>query len=147
MNTDRGTHWPITDDLAALRQRIRRYATRAGLTGTRREDLLLAANEAVINVLEHGGGVGTVTLWHDERGLSVEITDTAGLLAPHDVHRERPVPRADRGFGLWLMGRCVMSSPSGRRPDDPTSGSGCACAPPVPSSPEATARRRCGRAR
>ncbi|MDP9842312.1 ATP-binding protein [Streptosporangium lutulentum] len=105
MNTDRGTHWPITDDLAALRQRIRRYATRAGLTGTRREDLLLAANEAVINVLEHGGGVGTVTLWHDERGLSVEITDTAGLLAPHDVHRERPVPRADRGFGLWLMGR------------------------------------------
>ncbi|MDP9842403.1 ATP-binding protein [Streptosporangium lutulentum] len=105
MNPDQGMHWPISTDLTALRHRITQAATLAGLTGTRRDDLLLAANEAVINVLEHGGGVGTVTFWHDEEGVSVEISDTVGLLTPRDVDRRRPSAHADGGFGLWLMGQ------------------------------------------
>ncbi|WP_371786080.1 ATP-binding protein [Streptosporangium subroseum] len=105
MNPDQRTYWPISTDLAALRRRVHRYATQAGLTGTRRDDLLLAVNEAAINVLEHGGGSGTVTLWHDERDLTVNVVDIAGRLTAHDVHRRLPSPRAERGFGLWLMGR------------------------------------------
>ena len=104
MNPDQRTYWPISTDLAALRRRVHRYATQVGLTGTRRDDLLLAVNEAAINVLEHGGGSGTVTLWHDERDLTVNVVDIAGRLTAHDVHRRLP-PRAERGFGLWLMGR------------------------------------------
>jgi anti-sigma regulatory factor (Ser/Thr protein kinase) len=105
VNPDQRTYWPISTDLTVLRQRIHRYATRAGLTGARRDDLLLAAHEAAINVMEHGGGSGTVTLWHDERDLTVNVVDIAGRLTPHDIHRRRPSPRADRGFGLWLMGQ------------------------------------------
>ncbi|GAB3879622.1 hypothetical protein GCM10027612_05730 [Microbispora bryophytorum subsp. camponoti] len=52
---DHRRQWPITDDLAALRENIQRYALRAGLTGSRLDDLVIAANEAAINVLEHGG--------------------------------------------------------------------------------------------
>ncbi|AWS43044.1 ATP-binding protein [Streptosporangium sp. 'caverna'] len=105
MNSEQRTYWPINTNLGVLRQRIHRYATRVGLTGMRREDLLLAVHEAAINVLEHGGGSGTVTLWHNKRNLTVNIVDIAGRLTPHDVHRRLPFPRVQRGFGLWLIGQ------------------------------------------
>jgi anti-sigma regulatory factor (Ser/Thr protein kinase) len=100
-------HWPITHDLAGLRQHIRHHAQRLGLTGQRLDDLLIAANEAAINVLEHGGGSGVLALWHDEAALTVDVTDSAGRLAGGDVERELPASAspATRGFGLWLMGR------------------------------------------
>lgn len=105
MSTDQPTHWPITTDLAALRRRIHQHATEAGLTGTRLDDLLLAANEAAANVVEHGGGSGTLSIWHDETDVTVDVVDTAGRLRPRDVHRRRPSTQTGRGFGLWLMGR------------------------------------------
>ncbi|MGJ6970115.1 ATP-binding protein [Streptosporangium sp. G11] len=105
MSTNYRGPWPITADLAALRRRIHRHATDAGLTGTRLEDLLLATNEAAVNVLEHGGGSGTLTIWHDKTELTVDVVDTAGRLMPEDVHRRRPSQQAGRGVGLWLMGR------------------------------------------
>ena len=55
---DHRRQWPITDDLASLRENVQRYAARAGLTGPRLDGLVIAANEAAINVLEHGGGAG-----------------------------------------------------------------------------------------
>ena len=104
MSTHRG-QWPITTDLTRLRQEVLRHAAEAGLTGTRLDDLLIAANEAAINVLEHGGGDGTLSIWQDESGLTVEVVDSAGRLTPRDAHRSRPSGAADRGFGLWLMGQ------------------------------------------
>jgi serine/threonine-protein kinase RsbW len=105
VSTNRRGPWPITTNLADLRHRIHHHATAAGLTGTRLEDLLLAANEAAVNVLEHGGGSGTLNVWHDERELTVDVVDTAGRLAPQDVHHRRSSHQAGRGIGLWLMGR------------------------------------------
>lgn len=96
--------WPITDDLAALRAHVQSYASRVGFTGTRLNDLVIAANEAAINVLEHGGGSGTLTIWHDDDRLAVDIVDNAGRLRPDDVPRARPGPHANRGYGLWLIG-------------------------------------------
>ncbi|GAA3817123.1 hypothetical protein GCM10022226_42230 [Sphaerisporangium flaviroseum] len=99
--------WPITQDLAGLRRHIHHHAQRVGLTGQRLDDLLIAANEAAINVLEHGGGSGVLALWHDEAALTIDVTDTAGRLTGDDVRRELPGSDspAPRGFGLWLMGR------------------------------------------
>ncbi|MEW9531614.1 ATP-binding protein [Microbispora sp. NPDC049125] len=101
--------WPITDDLAVLREHIQRYAVQAGLTGLRLDDLVIAANEAAINVLEHGGGVGTLAMWHDDTSLSVDVTDHAGVLRPEDVPKGRPSGKRDRGYGLWLMCRLCDS--------------------------------------
>ncbi|MBG0832022.1 ATP-binding protein [Planomonospora sp. ID67723] len=95
--------WPITSDLALLRGHVHSHAAQAGLSGERLDDLLIAANEAAINVLEHGGGQGTVSVWREEGFLAVEVADSAGRLRPEDAARVRPSADASRGFGLWLM--------------------------------------------
>ncbi|MCW2881089.1 MAG: putative anti-sigma regulatory factor, serine/threonine protein kinase [Sphaerisporangium sp.] len=105
MNTHHRGRWPITADLAFLRRQLRDHAAGAGLGGTRLDDLLIAANEAATNVLEHGGGGGTLTIWHDGTDLTVDVVDTVGRLTPLDVHRRRPSAPMDRGFGMWLMGQ------------------------------------------
>ncbi|WP_329081705.1 MULTISPECIES: ATP-binding protein [unclassified Streptosporangium] len=105
MHTDQRGHWPISPDLIGLRRHLHRYASQVGLAGTRRDDLLLAANEAVINVLEHGDAAGTVSVWRDEADLVVDVVDDAGRLAPDQADHRRPTPGSVRGFGLWLMGR------------------------------------------
>ncbi|GAA2854055.1 hypothetical protein GCM10010517_12050 [Streptosporangium fragile] len=95
--------WTITRDLSALRGDISRYAVDAGLTGRRLDDLLLAAHEAAVNVLRHAGGEGTVTVWHDDVYVTVDVTDRCGLLSMRDARRERPDGNASGGLGLWLM--------------------------------------------
>lgn len=72
------------------------------MRGERLDDLLLVTNEAVINILEHGGGKGTLAIWQDETYLTVDVTDTLGLLTLWHVPSERPTGTV-RGFGLWLM--------------------------------------------
>lgn len=72
------------------------------MRGERLDDLLLVTNEAVINILEHGGGKGTLAIWQNETYLTVDVTDTLGLLSRWHVPSERPTGTV-RGFGLWLM--------------------------------------------
>ncbi|WP_326646249.1 ATP-binding protein [Streptosporangium sp. NBC_01755] len=99
---DHGRHWPIDEDLSALRERLHQYIDQAGIRGDRLNDLLLATNEAVINVLEHGGGKGTLDIWQDETHLTIDVTDALGLLAAEHIPAKRPTGTV-RGFGLWLM--------------------------------------------
>jgi anti-sigma regulatory factor (Ser/Thr protein kinase) len=95
--------WPITRDLDVLRDRVQRHAEEAGLSEHRAGDLLLAVNEAAINVLEHACAPGTVAIWHDADSVTVDITDTAGRLSTKHIPRDRPHVAAARGYGLWLM--------------------------------------------
>ncbi|GLX95984.1 hypothetical protein Hesp01_39340 [Herbidospora sp. NBRC 101105] len=95
--------WPITDDVGSMRDRIDAFASGAGLTGARLHDLVFAANEAVVNVLEHGDGLGTVRIWLEEGQVVVEVTDRAGRLTPAHLSPARPSLDGRRGFGLWLM--------------------------------------------
>ncbi|GAA0975062.1 hypothetical protein GCM10009555_032290 [Acrocarpospora macrocephala] len=96
--------WPITSDLAELRDRVRVFGTGAGLSGQRLLDLVIAANEAATNVLQHGGGSGTLTAWSDEVGVSLEFVDAAGTLT--DAHLDTgPEPAVGHGAGLWLIRR------------------------------------------
>ncbi|WP_062431216.1 anti-sigma factor antagonist [Herbidospora daliensis] len=95
--------WPITDDVGSMRDRIDAFASGAGLAGARLHDLVFAANEAVVNVLEHGDGHGTVRIWLEEGQVVVEVTDLAGRLTPAHLSPARPSLDGRRGFGLWLM--------------------------------------------
>ncbi|GAA3000496.1 ATP-binding protein [Streptosporangium longisporum] len=97
--------WPISKDLVGLRRYLHHHAGRAGLVGMRRIDLVLAAHEAVINVLEHGGATGTLIVRYDTQALTVDIVDDAGRLRAEHAPRECPRSGAVRGFGLWLMSR------------------------------------------
>jgi anti-sigma regulatory factor (Ser/Thr protein kinase) len=95
--------WPITRDLDTLRDEVQRHAEEAGLPEPRAGDLLIAVNEAAINVLEHADGTGTVAIWRDAGSVTVEITDTAGRLSAQHIPAGRPQVTAIRGYGLWLM--------------------------------------------
>ncbi|MEV7809046.1 ATP-binding protein [Microbispora sp. NPDC088329] len=117
---DHRRQWPITDDLATLRENIQRYAVQAGLAGPRLDDLVIAANEAAINVLEHGGGVGTLAISCDGGVLAVDVADHVGVLRAGAVPNERPSGRGDRGFGLWLMGELCDSVTIDRIPGQST---------------------------
>ncbi|MFI6513657.1 ATP-binding protein [Streptosporangium sp. NPDC050855] len=97
--------WPISKDLVGLRRHLYHHADRAGLVGTRRIDLVLAANEAIVNVLEHGDATGTVIVRYDAQVLIVDIIDTAGRLRPEHAPRRPPAAGVPRGLGLWLMNR------------------------------------------
>ncbi|NJP91779.1 ATP-binding protein [Nonomuraea sp. FMUSA5-5] len=99
---------PITYDLALIRDLIRVYARHAGLRGARGDYLVVAVNEAVTNVLEHGGSGGTVSAYTGPTGVIVEICDHAGRLrAEHlAVVDSLSSPPADtEKLGLWLIHR------------------------------------------
>ncbi|MER6950529.1 ATP-binding protein [Nonomuraea sp. NPDC000554] len=115
---DHSGHRPITTDLSGLRDWVQRCGAEAGIKGVRLDDLVIGVNEAAINVLEHGGGKGTVSIWDDDVFLTVDVVDSAGLLTSDRARTQRPPEGANRGFGLWLMGllcdEFTVSQESGR---------------------------------
>ncbi|GGS98717.1 ATP-binding protein [Nonomuraea spiralis] len=94
---------PISADLAFIRDLVRIHGRHGGLAGERLEDLVLAVNEAVTNVLDHGGSAGLVTATRDAIGVCVEILDTAGRLSPDHLDAAGVDPTASHGFGLWVI--------------------------------------------
>ncbi|MFI6179171.1 ATP-binding protein [Nonomuraea sp. NPDC051191] len=94
---------PISADLAFIRDLVRLHGHHSGLSGERLEDLVLAVNEAVTNVLDHGGSAGLVTAVRDPIGVCVEILDTAGRLTPDHLDAAGVDPTASHGFGLWVI--------------------------------------------
>ncbi|MFI9593979.1 ATP-binding protein [Nonomuraea sp. NPDC052265] len=94
---------PISADLAFIRDLVRVHGHHGGLSGERLEDLVLAVNEAVTNVLDHGGSAGLVTATRDAIGVCVEILDTAGRLTPDHLDAAGVDPTASHGFGLWVI--------------------------------------------
>ncbi|MFG1948451.1 ATP-binding protein [Nonomuraea sp. NPDC048826] len=105
MGEETALRCPITADLALLRDHVRSFATSQGLTGARLDDLVIAVNEAADNTLEHGGGSGTLHARADDRGIWIDITDTAGTLTAGHLYRQGadPPPAASRGYGLWII--------------------------------------------
>lgn len=96
-------HWNISTDVGVLRDRLEFLAADAGLPAPRVVDLLLAVNEAVSNVLEHGGGQGSVTIANDDHALTVEVLDHGGMLGAEHLPRNPPAPLQNRGYGLWII--------------------------------------------
>ncbi|MDP4504092.1 ATP-binding protein [Nonomuraea turcica] len=94
---------PVSDDLGFIRDLVRVSGRHAGLTGERLDHLVLAVNEAVTNVLDHGGAVGLVTARGTHEGITVEILDIAGRLSAGHLATARIDPTGAHGFGLWVI--------------------------------------------
>lgn len=94
---------PISTDLGLLREVIRVHGHHSGLFGDRLEDLVVAVNEAVTNVLDHGGRAGTVTARGTGDGVAVQILDVAGRLTPEHLAAAHVDPAGTSGFGLWVI--------------------------------------------
>ncbi|MEV4395317.1 ATP-binding protein [Nonomuraea sp. NPDC049607] len=103
--TERVLRCPINADLGRLRDVVHAYADAGGLRGERLEDLVLAVNEAVTNVLDHGGGAGTLTLHARPGAVLVQIEDTSGQLTREHLDAAEIDPTAMRGHGLWIIQR------------------------------------------
>ncbi|GIH94247.1 ATP-binding protein [Planobispora siamensis] len=108
--------WPITGDLAGMRQRVHQCAISAGMDGRRAADLVVAVHEAVVNVLEHGGASGTVSIGCQDGHLIVEVDDAAGVLDPTHLPAGPPAPGRARGAGLWLIRRVCDTVVIDRQP-------------------------------
>jgi anti-sigma regulatory factor (Ser/Thr protein kinase) len=90
--------------LAQLREHVARRGRDCGLSGQRVNDLVLVANELASNVVRHGGGTGSMRLWHDERAIYCEVRDRgAGLVDAEPAGRLRSRPDASTGRGLWIV--------------------------------------------
>jgi anti-sigma regulatory factor (Ser/Thr protein kinase) len=76
-------------------------ATSAGLTQSRVEDIVLAANEIAINSVLHGGGAGAARVWIDGDSFICEIRD-AGQIDDLLIGRIRPTHDRTGGRGVWM---------------------------------------------
>jgi serine/threonine-protein kinase RsbW len=86
-----------------LRHAVASCAGRAGLTGQRLDDFVVAVNELLTNAVRHGGGSGHVTLRHEPGAVVCEVTDHGGgMPAGWTPRTGRPAPDEPGGWGLWL---------------------------------------------
>ncbi|ASU82336.1 sensor histidine kinase [Nocardiopsis gilva YIM 90087] len=92
----------IHSDLPSLREEVRDLAAETGLPGPRIGDLVVAVNELSANVLEHGAGKGTVTMWHAAGRMICEVFDECGDLTDPLSGYHPADPLSPRGYGLWI---------------------------------------------
>ncbi len=88
-------------DLESVREMVSREARAGRLKAARAAELVIAVNEIATNSVRHGGGRGTLRIWHEPSAVVCEIRDKGRFDEPL-ADRERPTndPAAPRG--LWL---------------------------------------------
>jgi SAM-dependent methyltransferase/anti-sigma regulatory factor (Ser/Thr protein kinase) len=77
-------------------------AERAGLTGRRLTDLLLAVNEVATNTVLHTGRPGLFSIWSDADQVVCQVHDS-GHIADPLAGRRCPAPHDTAGHGLRLV--------------------------------------------
>jgi serine/threonine-protein kinase RsbW len=93
-------------DLARARLAALRLADEHGLGGERAADLVIVVNEAVANVVLHGGGRGRLRLWREGVTLLCEVRDSGpGLPSRYLAKPDPPVPPTPGGWGIWVIRR------------------------------------------
>ena len=88
-------------DLAALREQVRRRAVREGLSSSRAQDLVTAVHEIAANTVVHATGAGSLRVWRDGGALVCEIRDDGRITDPL-AGRQPDSPHEDSGHGLRL---------------------------------------------
>lgn len=88
-------------ELSEVRRRVAAAAERAGMDPRGVADLVTATSELAANSVMHGGGTGTLRLWHENGALLAEVEDR-GLIEEPLVGRLRPGVSQEGGRGLWL---------------------------------------------
>ena len=62
---------------------------------------MLATHEVATNSIRHGGGEGTLRVWHEDDMVVCEVRDRGRLDQPL-AGRARPALEDEGGWGLWL---------------------------------------------
>ncbi|GAB3438742.1 sensor histidine kinase [Streptomonospora sediminis] len=92
----------IGPDLAALRTALTELAAKAEVPERLLGDVVLAVNELAANVVEHGGGSGTLSLWRSPGWVVCDVLDRAGRLRDPLSGYHPTDPVSPRGYGLWI---------------------------------------------
>ncbi|WP_202638288.1 ATP-binding protein [Bailinhaonella thermotolerans] len=91
-------------DLVLVRGFVSEQAARAGLTGLRLKDFVLAVHELMANAILHGGGGGRVSLRRHDGRLLCTVSDQGPGLGDRTLPSEQPGLDSSRGGrGLWLV--------------------------------------------
>ena len=93
------------EDLPTFRALIRTAGIRSGVASEDLDGLVIAASEVMTNAVQHGGGVGWLTIDQQAGRLFVEVGDYGPGL-PDDLIVGQPPADALSGRGLWLA--CVL---------------------------------------
>jgi anti-sigma regulatory factor (Ser/Thr protein kinase) len=88
--------------LAAVRAATAKQVLGAGLSTADTDDLVLAVDEVAANAVRHGGGGGTLWLWHEEEVIAAQIHDSGHLSDPL-AGRLPPPPASPDGHGLVVV--------------------------------------------
>jgi anti-sigma regulatory factor (Ser/Thr protein kinase) len=89
-------------DLRPVRALVATVALEAGLSESRRADLVIAASEVAANTLRHTSGGGVIRLWTTEDDVVCQIEDGGHIADPLAGHL-RPAADLPGGQGLWLV--------------------------------------------
>jgi anti-sigma regulatory factor (Ser/Thr protein kinase) len=89
-------------DLRPVRALVAAEADRAGLSGPRRTDLVIAASEVAANTLKHTGGAGLVRVWVTRDEILCQFDDSGYIRNPLAGYG-RPTGDEPGGQGLWLV--------------------------------------------
>ena len=99
-STPETTAFGLTE-LGEVRHRVAAAAEAAGMDALAVADLVTATSELAANSVMHGGGAGTLRLWHEEGRLLAEVEDRGTIEEPL-AGRLRPDVSQEGGRGLWL---------------------------------------------
>jgi anti-sigma regulatory factor (Ser/Thr protein kinase) len=103
-------------DLDTLRAVVSRQALTTRLKASRAAELVIAVNEIATNSVRHGGGRGTLRIWHEPSAIVCEIRDSGRFDKPL-ADRERPSNDLAAPRGLWLANHLCDLVQIRTRPD------------------------------
>lgn len=92
----------IGQSLPRLRRDLNALGTTVGLAGDHGDNLVVAVNELAANVLEHGAGKGSVSLWRTDGRWVCDVFDEGGKLGDPLTGYRPADPMRPRGYGLWI---------------------------------------------
>jgi anti-sigma regulatory factor (Ser/Thr protein kinase) len=85
-----------------VRALVASEATQAGLSSSRRTDLVIAASEVAANTLKHTDAAGLVRIWVTDREVLCQFDDSGHITDPLAGYG-RPGHDEPGGQGLWLV--------------------------------------------
>lgn len=89
------------EDLSELRRQVAAWASEQDMRDQHVDELMLATHEIAANSVRHGGGVGILRMWREQRTLMCEVQD-AGHIEEPLIGLFPPDEHACSGRGLWI---------------------------------------------
>lgn len=107
----------LSPEPAVARRQLVELLGEAGWPEMQIDGVVLAVHEALVNAHRHGGGLHRARAGFDGGSLVVEVCDRGeGFTLPES--EPAPERQAERGRGLFLMGRLATCLEVGRRGEE-----------------------------